>query len=82
VPPVISKHYTSESRPQNRWKSNPLRDLKRYTERWREILKRMQEDIYGVQTTIPEMPMQLQDWLKKIFPLVLKAFRSVDKGPR
>jgi len=82
VPITLRNKYRSEPRPQNQYNIRPLEDLRRFTERWRWILKQIYE-YYGMTNKIPEFPAELQHWLRQAFEdRLIPAFNRIDKKNR
>lgn len=74
--------FQSKERPQNFYKRTPFEKMTRYTERWRWIIKEI-NDYFGYKNKIPEFPEHLENWIRTMFEeRLLPAFNQVDKKNR
>jgi transcription initiation factor TFIIIB Brf1 subunit/transcription initiation factor TFIIB len=82
IPPALRAKYRSEPRPQNYWNERPLQDLRRYTERWRWILREIYK-YFGLKDKTPDFPATLQCWIRQTFEQrLIPAFNQIDKKTR
>lgn len=83
IPTGLQRKYQSEPRPQNGYNQRPLQSLRRYTERWRWILKQIWDYYCICENKIPEVDGDLKRWIQNFFEeRLIPAFNQIDKKNR